>query len=105
MNKQAILEMTINTSASLLCMTDLFFSRKNYATDTEVIISSQVSHAQGTFPIYSLYAICLNHIILFMIIKVKLNFPPIESSQLIYFTLGFGWRGRYFWLVRLFSFT
>ena len=40
-----------------------------------------------------------------MIVKVKLNFPPIESSQLIYFTLGFGWRGKYFWLVRLFSFT
>ena len=48
MNKQAILEMTINSPITLLCMTDFFFSIKNYVTDTGVIISNQVSHAQGT---------------------------------------------------------
>lgn len=48
MNKQAILEMTINSPITLLCMTDFFFSVKNYVTDTGVIISNQVSLAQGT---------------------------------------------------------
>lgn len=48
MNKQAILEMTINSPITLLCMTDFFFSIKNYVTDTGVIISNQVSLAQGT---------------------------------------------------------
>ena len=61
MNKQAILEMTINTSASLLFMTDLFFSRKNYATDIGVIISSQVSHAQGT---HSLYIVSMKYVLI-----------------------------------------
>lgn len=99
MNKQVTFEKTINILSTGLYITDFLFRKKIMLQIQECsFIVIFFSCPRYIFPTASIASsiMCLKHITLFMIIwVVKIYFPVMEPSQLIYFTLVLGRRERW----------
>lgn len=95
MNKQVILEKTINIPSTHLRITDFLSQKKIMLLIQECSLTVIFSCPRRIFPIASTasFNMCLTHITLLTIIwVVKISLPVMEPSQLIYFTLVLGWR-------------